>query len=125
MDNIKNNFRDNIRDNIMYNFKDNFRRNFRDNRDNFRDNFNDNFRNNFRDNIKDNFRNNFGDNFRLWGVSIMLPGTPDLDRGPGGSPKTFSDPESTFSLPTMHFSKVVFPQPDGPTKKNTLVLFKP
>ena len=49
----------------------------------------------------------------------MLPGTPDLDRGPGGSPKTFSDPESTFSLPTMHFSKVVFPQPDGPTKKNS------
>ena len=51
----------------------------------------------------------------------MLPGTPDLDRGPGGSPKTFSDPESTFSLPTMHFSKVVFPQPDGPTKKNVSV----
>ena len=45
-----------------------------------------------------------------------LPGTPDLDRGPGGSPKTSSDPESTFSLPTMHFSKVVFPQPDGPKK---------
>ena len=45
-----------------------------------------------------------------------------MDRGPGGSPKTFSDPESTFSLPTMHFSKVVFPQPDGPTKKNVLVL---
>ena len=40
-----------------------------------------------------------------------------MDRGPGGSPKTFSDPESTFSLPTMHFSKVVFPQPDGPTKR--------
>ena len=59
----------------------------------------------------------------LW--YIILPGTPDLDRGPGGSPKTFSDPESTFSLPTMHFSKVVFPQPDGPTKKNVLVLFKP
>ena len=42
------------------------------------------------------------------------PGTPDLALGPGGSPKTWTEPSSNLYLPMIQLSKVVFPHPDGP-----------
>ena len=42
------------------------------------------------------------------------PGTPDLAFGPGGSPKTWTEPSSNLYLPMIQLSKVVFPHPDGP-----------
>ena len=47
----------------------------------------------------------------------LAPGTP-VDLDPGGAPNTSTDPDSTRSLPTMHFRRVVLPQPEGPRLKN-------
>ena len=66
---------------------------------------------------------NSSNNANSWGIyPTLLPGTPDLAFGPGGSPNTSTEPESNLSLPTMHFSRVVLPQPDGPEKIKKIIL---
>ena len=47
------------------------------------------------------------------------PGTPHPGV-PGSSPKTRTLPEFNFSFPTMHLSRVVLPQPEGPEPRNKI-----